>query len=98
MHRKPFLLIALLATGCPKSNGPHGRPTETGGPAVVTFADHAISTAEFQKQFNEQSPFVRSHYQTLEKKKEFLETIIQNDGELHNGHAVILSLGGNFTF
>ena len=79
MHRKPFLLIALLAAGCPKSSGPHGRPTETGGPAVVTFADHSISTAEFQKQFNAQSPFVRSHYQTLEKKKEFLETIVQND-------------------
>jgi peptidyl-prolyl cis-trans isomerase C len=79
MQRQPFLLIVLFATGCPKSGGPHGRPTESGGPAVVTFADHSISTAEFQKQFNEQSPFVRSHYQTLEKKKEFLETIIQND-------------------
>jgi peptidyl-prolyl cis-trans isomerase C len=78
MRLKPFLLTALLAAGCPKS-GPHGRPAETSGPVVVTFADHSITTTELQKDFNEQSPFVRSHYQTLDKKKEFLETIVQND-------------------
>jgi len=79
MRCKPLLLMVLFAAGCPKASGPRGRPAETGGPVVVTFADHSISTAELQKEFNEQSPFVRQHYQTLDKKKEFLETLIQNE-------------------
>jgi len=80
MHHKPFLLAALLATGCPKSSsGPRVRPTETGGPVVATFGDHTLTTAELQREFNDQSPFVRSHFASLEKKKEFLETIIQTN-------------------
>ncbi len=79
MPPKLFLLMLLLATGCPKASGLRGRQAETGGPVVVTFADHSITTGELQKEFNEQSPFVRSHYQTLDKKKEFLESLIQNE-------------------
>ena len=79
MRCKLFLLAVLLAAGCPKASGPRGRPAETSGPVVVTFADHSITTAELQKEFSEQSPFVRQHYQTLDKKKEFLETLIQNE-------------------
>jgi parvulin-like peptidyl-prolyl isomerase len=79
MPRQLFLMIILLATACQKSSGPRGRPVETSGPVVATFGDHKMTTAELQRDFSEQSAFVRSHYQTLERKREFLEASIQND-------------------
>jgi peptidyl-prolyl cis-trans isomerase C len=77
MRHMCLLLATLLACGCSKSSGPRARPTETSGPVVATFGDHALTTAELQREFNDQSPFVRSHYQSMEKKKEFLESMIK---------------------
>jgi peptidyl-prolyl cis-trans isomerase C len=79
MRSTPCTLIVLLAAGCPKAGGPRGRPAQASGPVVVSFADHSISTTQLQKEFSAQSPFVRQHYQTLDKKKEFLGTLIQNE-------------------
>ncbi len=79
MPRRPFLLIALFAAGCPKPSGPRGHPVDTSGPVVATFGGHSMTTAELQKDFSEQSTFVRSHYKSLDKKREFLEVRIEND-------------------
>ncbi len=79
MRRAPFLLIVLLASGCTKERRPAGPPPATSGPVLATFGGHTMTTAEFQKDVNEQSPYVRATTRTLEQKRQFVMVRIVDD-------------------
>jgi peptidyl-prolyl cis-trans isomerase C len=68
-----FLLVtiaaALAACG---SSGP-----KKSGPAVASGKGVTITADEFKARLDEQSPFIRARYSTLERKKEFLDNLIR---------------------
>jgi peptidyl-prolyl cis-trans isomerase C len=47
------------------------------GPAVAKGGGVVVTSEEFKAKLDEQSPFIRSRYNTLERKKEFLENLIR---------------------
>lgn len=65
-------LIALSALACHSG----GKKT-SGGPAVAKGDGFTITTEDFKARLEEQSPFVRARYTTLEKKKEFLDNLVR---------------------
>jgi peptidyl-prolyl cis-trans isomerase C len=70
-----FLLLGLcaLAAAC----GQQG-PKKTGVP-VARGNGITITTDEFKARIDEQSPFIRARYTTLERKKEFLDNLIRQE-------------------
>ncbi len=59
---------------------PNGRPAETkSGPVVAHVGDDTITADEFKKKLDETSPFLRARYNTLDRKKEFLDNLIKNE-------------------
>jgi peptidyl-prolyl cis-trans isomerase C len=64
-------LIVVLAALAACSKG------KKEGPLVAEGDGVAVTAKEFQKKLDEQSPFIRSRYSTLERKKEFLENLIR---------------------
>lgn len=77
MRRELLALLAVLAwVGCKSGNEGEARPVPS-GPAVATMDHDAITREEFEKHLKEQSPFIRSRYTTLDKKKEFLDGMIR---------------------
>ena len=68
------ILFALaLAAACHKSDS--GKT----GPVVAKVGDDVITVDELQHRLNETSPFLRARYNTLDRKKEFLENMIRNE-------------------
>ena len=66
------LCIALAATfACKK--------TEKSGPVVAKVGDDDITADEVRQRLNETSPFLRARYNTLDRKKEFLENMVRNE-------------------
>jgi peptidyl-prolyl cis-trans isomerase C len=64
-----------LALACtPKK---HSEPKT--GPVVAVVGDDTITADEFKKKLDEVSPFLRARYNTVERKKEFLENLIRNE-------------------
>jgi peptidyl-prolyl cis-trans isomerase C len=49
------------------------------GPAVAHVGGEVITAEEFKRRIDEQSPFLRARYNTLERKKELLEALIRNE-------------------
>jgi peptidyl-prolyl cis-trans isomerase C len=49
------------------------------GPAVAHVGGEAITADEFKRRIDEQSPFLRARYGTLERKKELLEALVRNE-------------------
>jgi peptidyl-prolyl cis-trans isomerase C len=47
------------------------------GPVVATVGSETITAAEYKARLDEQAPFIRSRYTTLERKQEFLDGLIQ---------------------
>src|SRR5438067_12091978 len=68
-----FLAVFAIASvaGC-KRDSKHG-------PVVANVGDDSITAEEFKKRLDETSPFLRARYNTLERKKEFLESVIRNE-------------------
>ncbi len=68
-----ILLVAVTATlaACGNS-GP-----KKSGPAVASGKDITITADEFKARLDEQSPFIRARYNTLERKKEFLDNLVR---------------------
>jgi peptidyl-prolyl cis-trans isomerase C len=68
-----FLAGFALATvaGC-KRDAKHG-------PVVAKVGNDSITADEFKKRLDETSPFLRARYNTIERKKEFLESLIRNE-------------------
>jgi peptidyl-prolyl cis-trans isomerase C len=72
-----FLVLGLCALGglaCQQQQG----PKKTGAP-VARGNGILITTDEFKARLDEQSPFIRARYTTLERKKEFLDNLIRQE-------------------
>src|SRR2546428_2358960 len=65
-----FALFALALAACKK-----GSPS----PAVAHVGSEVITADEFKRRIDEQSPFLRSRYNTMERKKELLEALVRNE-------------------
>ncbi len=87
LHRVRFVattagligLGALLHAACenvtPRSEAAHGQ--EGGGEVLAKIDDVTITVGDFQNRINAQSPYVRARYTSLERKKEFLDTLVR---------------------
>ncbi|MGZ6143092.1 MAG: peptidylprolyl isomerase, partial [Myxococcales bacterium] len=72
--RLPAILFALsLAAACHKSS------ESKSGPVVAKVGDEVITADELKHRLDETSPFLRARYNTLDRKKEFLENMIRNE-------------------
>src|SRR5258708_37543165 len=69
-HAVSLAACALAVAACKKSSS---------GPAVAHVGDEVITADEFKHRIEEQSPFLRARYNTLDRKKEFLENLIRNE-------------------
>lgn len=65
-------LAALALVACTQDQGP-----KKTGPAVATGNGITITADEFKARLEEQSPFIRARYSTLERKKEFLDNLVR---------------------
>src|SRR5436190_4398913 len=65
------LCATLALVACKKS--------EKSGPVVAEVGDEKITADEVRQRLNETSPFLRARYNTLERKKEFLENMVRNE-------------------
>ena len=73
MRRLLALGLCALALGCqPQGSTKTGTPVARGNGVVVT-------AEEFKARLDEQSPFIRARYTTLERKKEFLDNLIRQE-------------------
>jgi peptidyl-prolyl cis-trans isomerase C len=67
------LAVVLALSGCkPTPPGP-----KKSGPAVAQGEGVVVTVAEFQARLDEQSPFLRQRYQGLDRKKEFLDSLVK---------------------
>jgi len=68
-----FILVAAcaaaIAMACSRS--------DKKGPVVAKGGGVVVTSEEFKAKLDEQSPFIRARYSTLERKKEFLENLIR---------------------
>ena len=67
------IALALLAAAC-KPTPPGAQKT---GPAVASGDGIVITADEFKARLDEQSPFVRQRFNSLDRKKEFLDNLIR---------------------
>jgi peptidyl-prolyl cis-trans isomerase C len=67
------IAVALAVTGC--------KPTPPGsqksGPVVAQGDGIVITVTEYKARLDEQSPFLRQRYQNLDRKKEFLDSMLK---------------------
>jgi len=66
-----FLAAAAFAA-CSKSS-------KSSSPVVAKVGDQVITADEVKERLNETSPFLRARYNTVERKKEFVENLIRNE-------------------
>jgi peptidyl-prolyl cis-trans isomerase C len=64
------LAVALALDACKKAST---------GPAVAHVGGEVITADEFKHRIDEQSPFLRARYNTIERKKELLEALVRNE-------------------
>jgi peptidyl-prolyl cis-trans isomerase C len=74
LRRLAFLGLAAL--GIAACNAQSSGPKKT-GPAVAKGNGITITADEFKARLDEQSPFIRARYTTLDRKKEFLDSLIR---------------------
>jgi len=67
-------LAALTLAACHK-----GSSEAKSGPVVATVGSETITADDLKKRLEETSPFLRARYNTLERKKEFLDNLIRNE-------------------
>jgi peptidyl-prolyl cis-trans isomerase C len=65
-------LAALAVSACQPSGS-----QKKSGPAIAKGNGFTITTDEFKARLDEQSPFIRARYNTLERKKEFLDNLVR---------------------
>jgi peptidyl-prolyl cis-trans isomerase C len=77
------LLLAVSLFGC--KGGAGGAATsgtaasQKKGEVVATVGKDTITVDEFKAKMDEQSPFVRARYTTIDRKKEFLDNLVRFD-------------------
>jgi peptidyl-prolyl cis-trans isomerase C len=67
------IALALVAAACNK------RDSSKSGPVVAKVGAEVITASELKRRLDETSPFLRARYNTLDRKKEFLENLIRNE-------------------
>ena len=67
------ILFALAAAACHKGGD------SKSGPVVAKVGDEIITADELKHRLDETSPFLRARYNTLDRKKEFLENLVRNE-------------------
>lgn len=72
MVRRILLVTVAAALAACGNSGP-----KKSGPAVASGKGVTITADEFKARLDEQSPFIRARYSTLERKKEFLDNLIR---------------------
>jgi peptidyl-prolyl cis-trans isomerase C len=72
MVRRILLVSFAAALAACGNSGP-----KKSGPAVATGSGVTITADEFKARLDEQSPFIRARYATLDRKKEFLDNLIR---------------------
>jgi peptidyl-prolyl cis-trans isomerase C len=72
MIRRILLVTAAAALAACGNSGP-----KKSGPVVASGKGITITADEFKARLDEQSPFIRARYSTLERKKEFLDNLIR---------------------
>jgi peptidyl-prolyl cis-trans isomerase C len=80
-----FLLSCVLLAACgrgrkssPEESGPlKGQNPADLKEAVAKIDNLVITVGEFQSRLNQQSPYIRARYTSLERKKEFLDNMIR---------------------
>jgi peptidyl-prolyl cis-trans isomerase C len=72
MVRRILLVTVTAALAACGSSGPR-----KSGPVVASGQGITITAEEFKARLDEQSPFIRARYATLERKKEFLDNLIR---------------------
>lgn len=79
MTRHPFTLALGLAllSACGGGEGGSSAPTKKQGTVLAKVGNDVITVEEFKAKLDQQSPFVRARYNTLERKKEFLDNQIR---------------------
>src|ERR1700674_2673061 len=71
--RLAAILFALAAAvACKRDSG-------KSGPVVAKVGGEVITASELKRRLDETSPFLRARYNTLDRKKEFLENLIRNE-------------------
>lgn len=70
-------LLAACGGGGTGAKEPAASAPKKTGEVIATVGDATITTDDFMKRMNEQSPFIRARYQDLGRKKEFLENMIR---------------------
>jgi peptidyl-prolyl cis-trans isomerase C len=73
MNLKSLLFCSLLALAACKSE------SKKSGAVVARVGDESITAEELKHRLDETSPFLRARYNTLERKKEFLENLVRNE-------------------
>jgi peptidyl-prolyl cis-trans isomerase C len=76
----PFVTIFALAstlTACKPAKIKSTQDNSELGQVVAKVDDNVITVGDVQERINKQSPFIRSRYTTLEKKKEYLDNLIR---------------------
>ncbi|HET9555005.1 MAG TPA: peptidyl-prolyl cis-trans isomerase, partial [Anaeromyxobacteraceae bacterium] len=68
----PVALAGLALVACTQDSGP-----KKTGPAVAKGNGVLITADELKARLEEQSPFIRARYSTLERKKEFLDNLVR---------------------
>ena len=71
-------LLAAIACGSKTSSSSASGAAKTGA-VVATVGDQTITADELKKRLDETSPFLRARYNTLDRKKEFLENLVRNE-------------------
>lgn len=69
------LVIGLCAAAIACS--PEKTSSKKSGPVVAKGKGISITADEFKARLDEQSPFIRARYSTLERKKEFLDNLVR---------------------
>ncbi len=73
-----FTLAMVALSACKRGGGDamNFRHNKEGkGTPVATFGDDSITVEELKQKFSEMSPFIRMRYQTVEQRKEYVESL-----------------------
>jgi peptidyl-prolyl cis-trans isomerase C len=69
---------ALMHAACENGKGAHAsQKPEDLAEVLAKVDDVTITVAEFQERINQQSPYVRARYTSMERKKEFLDNLVR---------------------
>lgn len=80
-HRFGFLIILVSLAACQKSTAkgqgaPNQKPEDL-AQVLARIDDVNITVGDFQERINKQSPYVRARYNSIERKKEFLDNLVR---------------------